>query len=314
MAAMHPDVVARLSRLKGADSEAVFDAVLALAKMYGSESCPPAWPLREKHVLDRLVGLLFQPYKSSLPDAVRRGASWLLTLAASDVRAKDGDALLEGLVSASALCNKEESLSIARVEACVAQDLSPLVVGHPTVAMGYLFWVRAVLDHPQFVRSLGYFSAVQAMSRLVGRIGRAHRLQAAHAFAILQLIVEAPKPDSVSDAQHVDLWKTALDGMIDLVREGFVQPVVTFVRSVQNRLDLSLLRHFLKSTMLLACAPGAGPWARDESFHRALELILTSEKVRRYCAGARAGGCGLMRSLCRASWLPRAAGLNSSGW
>jgi len=85
-----------------------------------------------------------------------------------------------------------------------------LALKHATVSMGFLFWVKMVLDHPTFARSNTYIDGVKAICHVVAQICRVHHMQHLHCFAILQLVIEMPHADNVSDTTLIELWKVSL--------------------------------------------------------------------------------------------------------
>jgi len=121
MALTYPEVAQILKRIAHGETDFASDAASPLLyKSYSSELNIPTWPLREKHVLDHMVGSLFQPYKAPMPtEQVRQNASWVLALAASDSRLEASAPLLIAVETASLLCNDEESLSLAKMESCI---------------------------------------------------------------------------------------------------------------------------------------------------------------------------------------------------
>jgi hypothetical protein len=266
LALTHPEVALLLKKVAKGEADVCGEAGLILHKHYTASGTALAF-LREKPVLDRMASSLYLPYRPApLTPEVRTAASYLLALACTSLSPPQD--LVSAIESTSLLCGKEDSLSIANVEDCIRTGLRPFVLAHPTVSMGFLFWMKMVFTHSAFLTSLVFPSAVTAMCALVAEVVAKHAMQHSHCLAVLRLVFHADAKN-VSQNQRDQVTVACIEAMVSLVASGYATPVVHFMYEVKLQIDNSHLRKFVQSVMMMNNNTKHG-----ESFRSAMKELL----------------------------------------
>lgn len=150
--------------------------------------------MNDDQLLDLLVRALFDP-KRRLSTTERRAAACKLLAVAStalldgSVARGDAEALRRDLHEASELLAEEATLHWNMATSATPAALKRLLQRWPVVAMGFLHWLRATIQDPEFHNSRQFNEVMAVFMRLLQHLVVARPLHQPAVFAALRVLL-----------------------------------------------------------------------------------------------------------------------------
>lgn len=117
----------------------------------------------------------------------------------------------------------------------------------PIIAMGVLTWIRYNFTDPEYYLTSFNTSCIPIHLELLREICDKHPLQRPHIFALLRDAFELETP--LDALTSLEMKRTLLDNIVYLLQSGYALPVLTTVEKWKEKMDQSLLRHFIVETL-----------------------------------------------------------------
>ncbi|EHB08448.1 Negative elongation factor D [Heterocephalus glaber] len=235
--------------------------ITVLFKMFTSMDPPPVELIRVPDFLDLFVQSLFKPGTLINQDHKHKYIC-ILAYAASVVETWKKNKRVSNnkdeLKSTSKAMETVHNLGCSENKGAseLVAELSTLYqcIRFPVVAMSVLKWVDWTMSEPRYFQLQTDHTPVHLA--LPDRISTCHQLLHPQ---VLQLLVKLFETEhsQLDMMEQLEVKKTLLDRMVHLLSQGYVLPVVSYLRQCLEELDtdISLIRYFVTEVLNVIAPP-----------------------------------------------------------
>nr|XP_060162692.1 negative elongation factor D-like [Globicephala melas] len=234
--------------------------ITVLFNLFTSVDPPPVELIRVPAFLDLFMDSLFKPGARINPDhkpkyihILAYAVSVVETWKDRRVSVNQGElkSTAKAVETVHSLCcaeNKGASELVA--------ELSTLYkcIRFPVVAMGVLKWVHWSVSEPKYFQLQTHCTPVHLA--LLDHISTCHQLLHPQVLQLLVKLLET-QHSQLDAMEQLKLKKTLLDRLVHLLSQGYVLPVVTYIRRCLEKgdTDISLIRYFVTEVLDVIAPP-----------------------------------------------------------
>ncbi|MBW03297.1 Negative elongation factor C/D, partial [Eschrichtius robustus] len=235
--------------------------ITVLFNLFTSVDPPPVELIRVPAFLGLFMDSLFKPGARINPDHKHKYIH-ILAYAVSVVETWKKDRRVsinqDELKSTAKAVETVHSLCCAENKGAseLVAELSALYkcIRFPVVAMGVLKWVDWSVSEPKYFQLQTRCTPVHLA--LLDQISTCHQLLHPQVLQLLVKLLET-QHSQLDAMEQLELKKTLLDRMVHLLSQGYVLPVVTYIRTCLEKgdTDISLIRYFVTEVLDVIAPP-----------------------------------------------------------
>ncbi|XP_065572172.1 negative elongation factor D-like [Artemia franciscana] len=255
----HPKAAHSLSAMLSRRSLNPADITI-LWKLYSSSDPPPVDFLRIPQFLELLNDVLFKPgvkinveHKPKYIYLLAYASSVVETGIKGQKKSVNRDEVKSTLM---AIEKAHEICSTTRSSAELLAELSSLYqcLKYPVVSVGIFRWIEVTVTEPSYFKLSTDHTPLHLA--LLDEIVAVNHLLHPQVFKLLVNLFES-RQDELDVLVQLELRKTLLDRMVNLLSRGYVVPVIKYIKQCFQRCetDVSLIRYFVLEVLDIVSPP-----------------------------------------------------------
>ena len=266
----HPKAAAALSAMLARNSLNPAD-ITALHKLYSSPDPPPVDLLRIPQLLDLLLDSLFKPgskihaehkykyifllaYAASVyetPVGGKRGVSSANRAARITTNKDELKSTMNAIERVTAICTEAKGSTELLAE---LNTLYQCIKVSPVVSLGITQWVRYTVTENNYFQLATEHTPLHLA--LLDEVASCHKTLHQKVLDLLIKLFESPA-DDLDVLVMMEVKKMLIDRMVHLLSNGFVIPVIKYMKTcwLKQDTDVSLIRYFVTEVLDVISPP-----------------------------------------------------------